>query len=173
LSGEDLLWSLYLTAVDMGDPGEDNVYGMGMIDVYAAFQYLSQTNTAVDPNVVPWDLAIESATNPTGNGITCSSQFSTDVTRRNLGQNSITTVNFEYNINGTGEQTHTWNGTLAPGASQVVTLPAISTALYGNLGINILASIDGQPQEYDLYNNRWHIAFNRRNQQTLPFAESF
>ena len=27
LSGEDLLWALYLTAVDLGAPGEDNTYG--------------------------------------------------------------------------------------------------------------------------------------------------
>ena len=29
LSGEELLWALYLSAVDLGIPGEDNIYGMG------------------------------------------------------------------------------------------------------------------------------------------------
>ena len=50
LSGEDLLWAFYLSAVDLGIPGEDNIYGMGMIDVYAAFQYLSQNHIPIDPN---------------------------------------------------------------------------------------------------------------------------
>ena len=49
LSGEELLWALYLSAVDLGTPGEDNIYGMGMIDVHAAFQHLSQIHNPVDP----------------------------------------------------------------------------------------------------------------------------
>ena len=49
LSGEELLWALYLSAVDLGIPGEDNIYGMGMIDVHAAFQHLIQIHTPVDP----------------------------------------------------------------------------------------------------------------------------
>ena len=49
LSGEELLMALYLTAVDLGDPGEDNTYGMGLIDVDAAFQYLANSNLPIDP----------------------------------------------------------------------------------------------------------------------------
>ena len=52
------MWALYETAVDLGDPGEDNVFGRGIIDVHAAFLHLSQNNTPVDPNNVPWDLHI-------------------------------------------------------------------------------------------------------------------
>ncbi|MGB0369242.1 MAG: S8 family peptidase, partial [Flavobacteriales bacterium] len=71
LSGEDLMWALYLTAIDFGDPGEDNIYGMGLIDVHAAYLHLAQTNIPVDPTDVPWDLAITGALNPAPNGITC------------------------------------------------------------------------------------------------------
>lgn len=47
---EDLLRSLYFTARDMGTPGEDNTYGMGLIDVLAAFNYLQdQGHVPVPP----------------------------------------------------------------------------------------------------------------------------
>ena len=59
LSGDTLLNELYQTAVDLGAPGEDNTYGRGIIDVYAAFQSLSQRYTAVDPTQTAWDLAVE------------------------------------------------------------------------------------------------------------------
>ncbi len=37
LTGKQILEALYNTAVDLGTAGEDNNYGMGLIDVYAAF----------------------------------------------------------------------------------------------------------------------------------------
>lgn len=50
LSGETLKLALYYTAVDLGPPGEDNTFGMGIIDVFAAYQYLIDAgNTPKDP----------------------------------------------------------------------------------------------------------------------------
>lgn len=173
LSGEELMWALYQTAVDLGDAGEDNVYGMGIIDVYAAYLQLAQTNTPVDPTSVPWDLEITSATTPTDNGITCENTFSTTVSFKNRGDNAITSVLFQYDINGNGSQSATWNGILASGETTTFTLPNISTTEYGAIGFNILASIVGEPNEYDHYNNRWRINFNRREPRTLPFTDDF
>lgn len=44
-TGTQLKYALYNTAVDLGDPGEDNTYGKGLIDVYAAFLYLANRDT--------------------------------------------------------------------------------------------------------------------------------
>ncbi len=44
LTGEELKLALYYTARDLGEPGEDNTYGMGLIDVFAAYQYLLEQN---------------------------------------------------------------------------------------------------------------------------------
>ena len=38
-TGNELKWMLYGSALDLGDPGEDNDYGMGVLDVWAAYQY--------------------------------------------------------------------------------------------------------------------------------------
>ncbi len=47
ITGYEAKMALYNTAVDLGDPGEDNVYGMGIIDVYAAHMSLADPD---DPN---------------------------------------------------------------------------------------------------------------------------
>jgi len=47
ITGKEAKEALYATAVDLGDPGEDNTYGMGIIDVYAAHLSLADPD---DPN---------------------------------------------------------------------------------------------------------------------------
>ncbi|MFT6210107.1 MAG: bacillopeptidase F [Bacteroidia bacterium] len=173
LSGEDLLWALYLTAVDLGDIGEDNIYGRGIIDVHAAFIHLSQTSTPVDPNAVAWDLSVKMEENSSSIGFTCDNTTNPTVIIINLGDSVITSVDFVYGINGLGAQTHNWSGTLLPGNSATVALPSISTSEYGNLSMNLVASIPGQADEYDLYNNHWNYTFNRREPQNLPFVDGF
>ena len=65
LTGKQILEALYNTAIDLGTAGEDNNYGMGLIDVYAAFLSLgTPDSTAPDPIV---DLSVGS---PTSNTLT-------------------------------------------------------------------------------------------------------
>ena len=44
LTGHEIKMALYNSALDLGIEGEDNVYGMGLIDVYAAYQYLGPSS---------------------------------------------------------------------------------------------------------------------------------
>jgi len=62
---------------------------------------------------------------------------------------------------------------LNPGESTTFELPAISTSVFGELGLNILGSIVGQPNEYEFINNRWRLNFNKRELKQLPFTEGF
>ena len=39
-TGKEILEALYWTAIDHGTPGEDNTYGMGVIDCWMAYRYL-------------------------------------------------------------------------------------------------------------------------------------
>jgi subtilisin family serine protease len=65
LTGKQILEALYYTAKDLGTAGEDNTYGMGLIDVYAAFLTLGEPDsTAPDPIV---DLTVM---DPTSNSLT-------------------------------------------------------------------------------------------------------
>ena len=57
LLSEDFKWALYLSARDLGDPGEDNDYGNGIIDVRAAYEYLiNQGNIPTPPRSTNLDL---------------------------------------------------------------------------------------------------------------------
>lgn len=58
-SAKELKESLYYTAVDLGDEGEDNTYGRGLIDVMAAFEYLSQIYEPVMPIPENFDLEVK------------------------------------------------------------------------------------------------------------------
>lgn len=52
LSGTDLKLALYFSAIDLGEPGEDNVYGMGIINLENAFNYLlAEGYVPVSPQV--------------------------------------------------------------------------------------------------------------------------
>ncbi|MBZ0204481.1 MAG: S8 family serine peptidase [Ignavibacteria bacterium] len=53
-TGKQCLEALYWTARDLGTPGEDNSFGMGFIDVWAAYQYLGK-NICRQQNVIILD----------------------------------------------------------------------------------------------------------------------
>ncbi len=66
LSGVEIKLALYFSAIDLGEPGEDNVYGMGLIDVDAAYNYLIlQGNVPVSPQtnndlaLTEWDYKLD------------------------------------------------------------------------------------------------------------------
>lgn len=48
LTGTEIKEALYNTAVDYGTVGEDNTYGKGFIDLWAAFQTISVANPRID-----------------------------------------------------------------------------------------------------------------------------
>ena len=64
LTGKQILEALYSTARDLGTVGEDNTYGTGLIDVYAAFLSLGI------PDLTPPDPIVNlTVLNPTSNSV--------------------------------------------------------------------------------------------------------
>lgn len=173
LSGEDILWALYLTAIDMGEPGEDNVYGMGMIDAHAAFLHLAQNHTPVDPNQVLHDLSIESINGVQMNGVYCENNFDLSVTIKNKGLETITAFELNYGLIGQTTQTENWTGNLAPGQITIINLGALETAFNGHQEFRVSAQIIGDVENYDLVNNTRHIRWNVRPTLSIPFIEEF
>jgi bacillopeptidase F len=172
LTGEDLLWALYLTAVDLGDPGEDNVYGRGMIDVYAAYQYLATTNTPVNPMNITNDVAVE-ILSPTDDLYTCDTVFSPSICIKNLGTANVNSIHIYFALNGQAEQMQIWNGSLGYMERDTVLLPILSSNLLGNNQLKIRIEIDPSVSEYDNYNNQYIVRFNIRPGKNLPFFENF
>ncbi|MEZ4826188.1 MAG: S8 family serine peptidase [Bacteroidia bacterium] len=94
LTGEALKLALYYTAADLGLPGEDNAYGMGMIDVAAAFDYLvAQGNVPVVPSREN-DVAVVSVENM--NSLYCEGSVSPVIRWKNQGSDTLFSVELEY-----------------------------------------------------------------------------
>ena len=174
LSGEEILWALYLSAVDLGVSGEDNIYGMGMIDVHAAFQHLSQIHNPVDPSSLIYDIHLDSLTIPNFRENTCESTFTPTVFFKNLGDFSITSIEFTLKINGDTILNNTWTGSLAPNSSSSFTLPVLSGLSSGKNEIQLLANLGNSIIEYDYFNNSTILRFSIIKEiTTLPFIEDF
>jgi len=99
--------------------------------------YLASTSCGVttltddgwDPNspTLPDDAGISTVTSP--QGPYCIDNFDPEITLRNYGTNNLTTVSINYDIDGTTNNFYSWTGNLAPGGTEIITLPnMISTA---------------------------------------------
>ena len=174
LSGEDLLWALYLSAVDLGIPGEDNIYGMGMIDVYAAFQYLSQNHIPIDPNSLNYDIHLDSVTIPNYKESTCDDSFIPTVYFTNRGDFSINNIDLTVKVNDDTILTIPWAGNLMPDSSSNLTFPILNGLNPGKIEIQILANLGTGIDEYDYFNNSTITRFSIIKEiTTLPFIEDF
>lgn len=85
------------------------------------------TNDGYDPNAatLPDDAAITSVIAPTG--LICASSVDPEVTLKNEGTNTLTSVTINYDIDAGPNNVFNWTGSLAPGANTTVTLPTITT----------------------------------------------
>ena len=173
VSGEDILLALYYSAIDLGDPGEDNTYGMGMIDVLAAYNYLAQTHTPTPPNAIPYDLAITEVVSP-NNAIFCQSDVTPYFVVKNTGDSTINNVYFTYQLNQEGEHYDTLNRVLQAGDTAHVILPTITALSTGKYELIIRADLDSSITELDIINNQRAFRFDiRETTATLPFYEGF
>lgn len=170
LSGEELLFALYSTAIDLGNPGEDNTYGNGFIDVYAAYLYLSSNgNIPVPPlsnksDIVVLDL-IEYNAQPY-----CKDDhlFSTMV--YNNGKDTI--LNFTLYITSNNNNiihfdTLEWQGSLLPADSTSIALPLQNFHLAGPSSIKTELVLPAEYNEERTLNNVWLREFEVKD-RTYP-----
>lgn len=115
LSGFDLKMALYNTCTDLGEPGEDNIFGMGIINVWAAYNYLiGQGNTPVDPHRKNDLILIDVDVHP----YQCEQTLRSIAHIENAGTDTVFNFNLQLTItNKLGVPTdfnQIWNGVLAP-----------------------------------------------------------
>ncbi|WNJ21209.1 S8 family serine peptidase [Pontibacter sp. G13] len=124
LSGRQLKLALYYTAVDIGAIGEDNDYGMGIIDVYAAYQYLvARGNTPATPQTTV-DATLESEFQAV-----CGTNGATTYLLTNSGSVNLDSAQISFRLDDNTPVSFAWNGSLAPGQSTMVELPIDSLSL--------------------------------------------
>ncbi|MBK9016787.1 MAG: S8 family serine peptidase [Saprospiraceae bacterium] len=123
LPGKELKLALYYTAIDLGDLGEDNVYGMGVINLPAAFDYLvAQGNVPASPHVDN-DVFVVDLQMPT---TTCEAEISPMIlTVENGGATPLTSFGIKY-VAGGSSYTLGWVGNLAQTERTQIQLPTLA-----------------------------------------------
>ncbi len=172
LTGTEILDALYNSAIDLGEEGEDNSYGRGLIDVLAAFEYLSQTHTPVDPMTYSYDLAIAEIKYPSSN-LVCEANFNPIIVLENKGIESVKACTIEYWFDGEEKRTTDWSGELLAAASVEVELPEIYSLVPGKKELYFRVHNEETKSDIDLVNNQRVVRFNLRKEFLLPFSDDF
>lgn len=171
LSGEELKLALYYSAVDLGPVGEDNAYGNGIIDVFAAYNYLAQTYTPVPPSTNDWELVLEEIISPTEE-LTCNTLFTPQIKFGNKGINTISEVGIKLFVDQQLIADTSWTGSLTGGQSEVFSLNPIEL-LQGYRSIQFELNIAGNPDELNRFNNFGSHEFRIARDFDLPYMEDF
>ena len=171
LSGEELKLALYYSAVDLGVPGEDNTYGRGIIDVFAAFNYLSQIYTPEIPIASSFDIEITGINNPDFD-FNCDSLLEPSIVVKNIGTQPVFSFNAEFNLNGLISFDTLISMTLQPSDILNIQFPQV----YGHAGYNSIIyniSLDSALIEYNRFNNYKTAEFKIAEEYQVPFFEDF
>lgn len=120
------------------------------------------------------DAGISAILSPTAGSIFCSPGVTPQVTLRNYGINTLTTVNISLTINGVVQAgyPYTWNGSLAQNATANLTLPAINL-VSGSNSIVVSTSAPNGGTDGNPGNNSSTVIVSRPNLTTLPVSEGF
>ena len=173
LSGAEILTALYYTASDLGDVGEDNTFGRGIIDCYAAYTYLSQSHTATNPNITTNDLILTKIHEPSPI-IFCSNTVNPNFSVTNNGTETLDSIIFTLILNGDLIETSTWYGTLNVGDTLNHALTSFTISEIDSLEneLQIKATVPHW-EEIDIYNNSMMQRFSIHKQIEAPFIETF
>ena len=173
LSGAEILTALYYSASDLGDVGEDNTFGRGIIDCYAAYTYLSQSHTAANPNLPTNDLIFTKIHEPSPI-IFCNNTVNPNFSVTNNGTETIDSIIFTLILNDEILETSTWYGNLDVGDTLNHSLTSFIISELDSIEneLQIKASVPHW-DEIDIYNNSMMQRFSIHRQVEAPFIETF
>jgi len=175
-SARELKEALYYSAIDLGDAGEDNTYGMGMIDVLAAYNYLSNTYTPVSPVSEDFDVKVWFVMSYDGVGVqsdtvTCIESVPTVYVRiGNDGTIDAGDVMLHVYSGDSLIASHEWNGVLA-GAEVNYEYELPEVPAHGGLNeLRAVISSSSNAIEYDTYNNSAMLRFTKFYNSDFPYV---
>ena len=174
LTGQEILLAIYNTAVDLGDEGEDNTFGMGIIDVYAAFNYLTESYDPTPPEFIMNDLVLLDITN-TPNKISCEESFNPILHVWNNTDSLITELQIYYRdfLNEMTEDSILVEIELNINAIVEIELPTITNTEYGDKEFSFRVEALTPFMENDYHNNRRMLRYKYKPTVSLPFLENF
>ncbi len=128
-------------------------WGLGIGDYLAPTSCgTAVTNDGYDPNspTLPDDAGIGSIVSPMGDY--CTDNFIPEVILRNYGTNNLTAVTINYDLDGGANNVYNWTGNLAPGATENVVLPSMTTTAGAHV-FNASTSLPNGNADSDAVNN--------------------
>lgn len=148
LPGKEFKLALYYSCTDLGLPGEDNTFGMGVISVLDAYNYLiAQGHVPVSP-FVSKDVLFVDLQLPEKN---CEAEVSPIIVVENGGSDTLTSFEVNYEV-GNVSNIFTWTGSLAQKERANIHLPTLNVPP-GDYRIRIsLAKPNGVDDERPLNN---------------------
>ncbi len=178
-SARELKEALYYSATDLGDEGEDNTYGMGMIDVMAAYDYLSNTYTPIPPVSDDFDISVKLTMSygdvPVNyDSITClTSVPRVFATLYNNGIDDAGDVVLQVFSGDSLIASNTWNDVDA-GSGVIYEYEIPEVPVHGGLNeLRAVVSSMTYGVEYDTYNNSSMLRFNKYYYSEFPFTIDF
>lgn len=173
LSGEEILGALYNSAVDLGNAGEDNTYGMGIINLENAFNYLSLSHTPTPPLMKKFDAELAISDNVPS--IICNPNQNFPITLINKGDSVLNQGVFKVVVNNGSETTLNWTGNLAAGQSTIFNISGNGFLVNGDNEIFVKFEITQNlsSEEWDFYNNHTILRFKLTESVNFPYFENF
>ncbi len=154
LTGTTLKLALYNSCIDLGEVGEDNTYGMGIIDVFKAYNYLIDNGEqAVSPlvstDVILYDADVEE--------FVCDGAVELVIKVENGGTDELTSFDVQYEV--TGGEGHTgtieWTGSLMTSEKMEIEIPGIENISAGSNNISIVITNPNGTADQRPLNNRF------------------
>lgn len=174
LSGSDILRAIYYSATDLGDPGEDNVYGNGLMDLDAAFNYLlGQNHIPARPNYGPVNVRAQALVAP--ESIVCGDSISPRISFINLGDSTISAATISYRMGSSGPfAAFAWTGSLATNQADTLQLPTVAfPAGSPSVSFTFRILLDSALAEIDTFDNQMTRIINKRSLVNPPLIEGF
>lgn len=172
-SAYELKYAIYQTAHDLGEEGEDNVFGRGIIDVFAAYNYLSEIYTPVPPINNDYDIAVN-FTFPMSESIICDFEDKPDIEFSIINQGNLSITGFSVKLfhNNMLIIDSILNITLQTGELQQI-LISEQELIFGKNNLRVLVEPLSEVNEFDIFNNSQIIYFHKIAEAQIPFAEDF
>ncbi len=166
LPGYEIKLALYNSCTDLGVPGEDNIYGMGIINVEAAFNYLvSLGHVPVPPAPNSTDALVIRVESPEYN---CDLTVNGRVLVKNDGLTTISEMELEVELDGITTPL-AWSGTLEPGDIETIDLPTLSSS-EGSKDLAVeIKKVNGEADDR-LLNNRFVLGIKVEDRLPLEAA---
>lgn len=167
-SGEEILTAIYYTASDLGEVGEDNTYGMGLIDAYAAFLYLSNTYTPAPP-ITGTDLKIADFIADCENWYTCDPMNDIQIKTSNIGDSVASNIMMSYDFNGVQFNDNV-TGSINAGSNHFSFLNDIS---FPEGPFEMMIEVSSDETDIDLINNQRVFRSHYLAPNEFPYLEQF